>query len=334
MRSNRFIRRRHIIEGKRRAGLGAAQHYFAAARRERASRKVRTLIRRMHNVVLVTPRWSMVGAFLSDLGGDLAIGKPQVQTKLFDLHGLGQYSIPEIWLRLTRILDPKDQETLAHPVGRQGFINALVGLFNVAEDPACKKCLMLHGVELLPLEIRADFLAAVKRFVSVQGAGRTLCILVTGNLGLGAAAIEAGLERVFLPDYESAEAVERLVEYLGPMSRYDLEMAVELVGGVPAFLQVLGEAPSRIQDVCENQTEVRFALGALMDEVRGAVDIVNSEERMAARLEQLAAFGPLQTEWDLDDRLDRAGLLKRFKRGSADMVGLRAPVFAELAANV
>lgn len=337
MRSNRFLRRRHIIEGKRQAGLGAAQYYFAAARRGRAARKVRTLVRQMHNVLLVTPRWSMVDAFLDDLGGDLAIGKPEVKTKLFDLRGLGQGSIPEIWVRLTRLLNPnQDKQRLAHPVDRQGFINVLGSFFMGAEDISCRKCLMLRGVEHLRLEVRADFLSAVEQYVSQQGASRKLCILVTGNIrsGLGAAATGSGLQRVFLPDYESVEAVERLVEYLGPMSRYDLELAVELVGGVPAFLQVLGEAPSRIQAVCENQTEVWRSLGPLMDEVRGAVDIVNSEERLAARLEQIAAFGPLETVQELDDRLDRAGLLKRFKRGSVDMASLRAPVFAELAANV
>src|SRR5690606_13500151 len=116
---------------------------------------------------------------------------------------------------------------------------------------------------------------------------------------------------VVLADYSDVEAIEHLAEYTGPCDPAVLRRAVDVVGGVPAMLDRLGaSAEERGGRMATNREELFVDLGPLTDEVRGAVSMVNSDERLASRFEEVAQAAQVPFDLERDLPLVRAGLVQ------------------------
>jgi hypothetical protein len=176
-----------------------------------------------------------------------------------------------------------------------------------------------------------DLIRVFDEHMDEMGSERRINLLLAGTVDVAAFELE-GAERVSLPDFSFVEAIEALTEYTGPMSLDRLRRAVDVIGGVPALVQRLGlSAEGRGGRLAKNREQLWKALGPLTDEVRGAVAIVNSDETLAARFEEVADAGPLPYEKSKDLPLVRAGVLQEIYGGLSHRVMVRAPVFAEMA---
>ncbi len=213
-------------------------------------------------------------------------------------------------------------------VSSRGFRHVVAENLRRAEDGTAR-CLMLHSIENAPIEALADLISVFEAHAETMGTRRNFNILMCGSVD--APNIEFNLtERVLLPDYGPEEAVEALVEYIGPLESTMLEDIVDIVGGVPAILEALGsEGLSVLREVRENKESVWRLLGKLASEIRAAYDIVSMDEHLSLRLDTLAQDGPQRDTTDVDEALLSAGLVERDRRTA--QLRLRAPIFSDLA---
>ena len=72
------------------------------------------------------------------------------------------------------------------------------------------------------------------------------------------------------------------------------------------------------------------SLGGVVDEIRGAVDIVHMDSALADRLYELAPGGALPKASEVDDALTMAGLIRPVKAHEEEHVQLRAPAIGTL----
>lgn len=334
---NRLDRRLAILRGKREGAFDTDQYYLERARRTRISRQVRNRLRRMEPVALVTPRWSQPQRFLDDVATDLLLGEPAVTCRtlnLLPLHGRTQH---QAWAWLVQAITELCGLTLDGPawqaVSRLGFRTVVRSLLARAEASGTRRCLMIHGMEHCQVDALHDLIEIFDDHVRSTGRKRRFNLLLAGAIE-SPGFVFAGAEPVTLPDFSEMEAVEVLVEHLGPLEAHRLRSVVALVGGVPAMLDALGSEPEgRLSEIMQDREAVWRVLGHLALEIRSAFDIVAADSDLMQRLELIAREGPLPEEPEQDARLVRAGLVdtKPSKVGRGKLSDLRAPVFADLA---
>jgi hypothetical protein len=328
---HRFERRRHILDGRRGRAFDPRQYYREAAVRARAGRKVRFLLRQMQPVVLITPRWSRAHRFLDDIAVDLAVGTPPLRCRTLSLVPLQGRTVHESWTWLVHAMSEFCELRLAGPVAqavsRDGFRHVMAGLFErSARGP--RKALLVHGLEHLHVEARDDMFRVFEEHVRTAGDGRSINLLVAGAVDAPSFTLK-GARRIVLPDFAREEAIEALVEYVGPQARGVLEPIVDLVGGVPALLDALGMMAENGGQLVGDRDQLFRSLGPLADEVRGAVAIASAVDGLATRLERVALQGPVPVDPQWDRLLERAGLVQ-VATGHVGKVTVRAPLFAQL----
>jgi len=289
-------------------------------------------VRHGQSAVLVTPRWSEPHTFLDDLAADLQLGTPKVKARTLNLSPLQGRSALESWNWLIRALmefaDLPTDGPLSHVIDRGGFRAALGGVLRrtVRGD---RSALLMYSAENLPFEVMQDLISAFDDHVLETGPQRQLTLILAGMLSHKGAALRDS-PRLSLPDYGPMEAVEALAEFVGLADPRVLWAMVAAVGGVPALIEKLGRAGEQGL-IPHDRASLWRALGPLVDEIRSAVAIVSSAERLGERVESLAdgRLVPEDPMWDAS--LIQAGLLFRDIRKDDARVALRAPLFADLA---
>jgi len=332
---HRLDRRLTILRAKRKGCFDRNQYYLERAARARVARRVRIHLRNMEPVILIAPRWSSAMRFLDDVGADLLIGMPGVTSRTLNLSPLRGLSVPQAWAWMVQALGEFLEIKLDGPawqaVSRHGFRFVMSQLFNRAQGHDERRCLMIHGLEHIHIEALKDLMQVFEEFMMRAGDQRRTNMLLAG--AIDAAHLEfAGASRILLPDFHEEEAIETLVESLGPIELHRLESLVELVGGVPAILDRLGEQePKRLTEIVADPQSVWRILGGLAIEIRGAYEIVAADQALSDRLDVLCSEGPLPEDAEVDSQLLRAGLVKRRRNGLSWMTSVRAPVFSDLA---
>ncbi len=326
---HRLDRRTRILRGKREGAFDRDQYFLERASRARAARKVRLLLRRQVPVILITPRWSEAQAFLDDLGTDLALGAPRIHCRTLSMAPMLGRSVhaARTWLvrALIEFCGLQVDGPVAQAVDRHGFRQVMREVLRRVEEGP-RRALLVHQVEHLEVEARNDLIRVFSEHREEQGGRCRINLLLACSVDAPSFEVRDA-ERVFLSDFSEVEAVENLVELAGPAAHTELRYVVRTVGGVPALLRSLADdAP-----LPASRDEVWRALGTLADEVRGAVSIVSSDDRLADRFEEVLQLGPLPIEPERDAPLLRAGLLQELYGGLSARVQVRSPLFAELA---
>ena len=116
-----------------------------------------------------------------------------------------------------------------------------------------------------------------------------------------------------------------LVGQAGPAPDRALSAAARFSGGIPAVVEALGVAAREGGRLPGQEGALVRSMGALADEIRGAVNIVSSDPHLADRLEALRSGEPVVEVPALDKPLTLAGLLKRVRTPGEELVMLRAP---------
>lgn len=330
---HRLDRRIRILRDKRRGCFDVDQRYLDQAVRARAARRVRLALRRMQPVVLVTPRWSEAHAFLDELGVDLQIGRPAVVARTFSVASMHERPLSEAWSWVVRALIEfcglQQEGPFGHAVDREGFRNVLRRVFaRVRTGP--RRALLVHGVEHLHLSVREDLVKVFLEHVEAAGEDRRLNLLLAGAIDPASLPFE-GAEVVTLADYARVEAVEALVEHLGPLDRARLDELVRAVGGVPALLATLVREGANAAVFTTGRQALLQALGPLAEQIRTAITLVGTDARLGERFELVAKHGPLFEDEARDQHLIRAGLIRRVTAGRRGRVESRAAIFTELA---
>lgn len=327
---HRLERRNIILKGKRDGAFDRNQYYFERAQRTRLARRLRVHLRQSDPVVLITPRWSRAPSFLDDLAVDMSLGEPAVRCRPLHLLPLHHLTTHQAWGWLASAIAefcnlPFADGPAWQAVSRRGFRSVLEELFEKAEEGP-RRCLMLHGLEYVDVEALLDLFSAFAAHVERFPSGRRFNLLFAGAIDAPHFDTE-GAVRIGLEDYSETEALEVLVEHLGPMAPQRLESVVALVGGVPALLEAIGHRdPKELTRILTDREEMWRALGPLADEVRTALDLANADQDLASRLEKLARGGDLPLDEQADPALQRAGLVHIHESSAR----LRTPWFADL----
>lgn len=334
MHTPRLDRRLAILRGKREGAFDRDQYYLEHAERARAARKVRSLLRRMQPVTLVTPRWSQPRRFLDDVAVDLMLGEPAVRCRTLSLQPLEGRTPHQAWswivLAITEFCGLPIDGPAWQVVSRHGFRHVLRELLAKADEGE-RRCLMIHGLEHIHVEALRDLMEVFEDHVHHREGEARFNLALAGSID--APHFEfGGMERIVLPDFSESEALEALVEHLGPLDLPRLRSVVALVGGIPALLDTLGgEAADRLSEVLADRRSVWRVLGNLAIEIQRTFDIVASDDRLLGRLEEIARNGPQPEDPSRDDALGRAGLTRVDGPGVRRQTSLRAPVLGDLA---
>jgi hypothetical protein len=330
MTAHRLNRRLAILRGKRQSSFDPDQYYLEAAPRARVARRIRVLLRRGSPVVLVTPRWTQTRQFLDDLATDLLVGTPAVECRTLSLAPLEGRTPHQAWNWLVQAVTEfcllvGESGAAWRMASRQGFRHTLKTLFERAEEGP-RRCLMIHGLEHMHVEALRDLIEVFEDHLHHrEGPGR-FNLLLAGSID--APHFEfAGLTRLVLADPSEVEAVETLVEHLGPKDAGRLRDLVDVVGGIPAVLDVFGtDASASIGGVIADRSSVWRALGNLALELRRAWELVSTDDTAGDRLLELAATSESLPSRPSDEALVRAGLVVT-ERGSTR---IRARMLADL----
>lgn len=331
---HRLDRRLAILRGKRQGAFDPNQYWFDGADRTRASRRVRVLLRAGQPVVLVTPRWSRPQQFLEDVASDLALGEPSITARTLNLAPLRGLGTHQAWAWLVAAVAEFCQASLGdspawQAVSRRGFRTVMKDLFERAEGSR-RRCLLIHGLEHVNVEALRDLVAVFREHLESTGSDRCFNLLFAGSHEAPVDEIGEAV-RVELQDFSPKEAVESLVEHLGPQDPSRLASVVGVIGGVPAMLDALGTGEeSALSALLVDREQLWRALGPVADELRSALDIVNADSDLSSRLEHLARQGPQPAEPERDERLLRAGLVRQRARMDGAHTEVRAPWFSDL----
>lgn len=330
--THRLDRRIAILRGKRISAFDPDQIYLEKAVRSRAARQVRVLIRRMQPVTLVTPRWSQARRFLDDLSADLLLGEPSVQSRPLSLLPLEGRTPHQAWAWLVQAITEFCALSLEGPawqvVSRRGFRHVMADLFARAEEGE-RRCLMIHGLEYIHVEALRDLIDAFSEHVATFKGERRFTLLLCSGLDADHFGF-SGFRRLRLPDFGEEEGIEALVEHTGPKERGFLEAIIELVGGVPAFIDVLGGQPQRLAEAVADPEAIWRILGATALDLRQVAEIASADPELSARLEYLASVDRAPVS-PLDARLVSAGLVQHDVSGHHTF--LRSPLIAQLLAD-
>ncbi|HHO50727.1 MAG TPA: hypothetical protein ENK18_07580 [Deltaproteobacteria bacterium] len=286
----------------------------------------------MQPVILVTPRWSQARRFLDDVAVDLMLGEPAVRCRTLSLMPLEGRTPHQAWSWLVQAITEFCGLTIRGPawqvVSRHGFRVVMKELFRRAEHTG-RRCLMIHALEHIHVEALRDLLAVFEDHLHHRRSPPQFNLLLAGAVEAPHLAF-GGVERLILPDFTQQEALESMVEHLGPDNLPRLRSLIEEIGGIPAVLDALGtEASDRISQVVADRRAFWQALGPLGQEIRRSFHIIAADPRMSDRLETLARSGPQPHEPERDGPLLRAGLVHH-PGPHPTLTTLRAPVFHDL----
>jgi len=331
----RLDRRLVLLRGKRRGAFDRDQYYLERAERARVARRARVLLRRSEPVALVTPRWSHVERFLDDLAVDLLIGTPSVECRALSVAPLVGRTAYQAWSWLIEAFSAFGDLTIeegpaALAVSRQGFRHVVAGLL-ARPDRGPRRCLMIHGLEHMPVDPLRDLISAFDEHVARNGPHPRFNLLLAGSIDGPHFEFAAG-ERLVLPDFGEEEAVLELVERLGAGDVPRLRALVAALGGVPALLDHAAGGGTSVPDADADRGELWKVLGPVATGVRDAFGIVAADDALLARMEDLAKTPELPEDPLRDGALMRAGLVR--VRGSGPKTrktSLRSPVFGDLA---
>jgi hypothetical protein len=328
---HRLDRRLRILRGKKNTPFNSRQYAVERATRARAARRVRHLLRRMVPVVLHTPRWSEARAFLDDVSVDLGVRKPIVQCRTLAMTPMAGRTVHDSRQYLSRAVIEFCELYVPGPVwmavDRNGFRNVMRDLLRRARTGP-QRALLVHGLENLHREAVEDFVHVFSEHVEEFTEDRRLNILLAGTQASMSQMVIPGSQTVHLADFSEEEAVEALVEYLGPTDKSLLKAATDLVGGVPTLVDAVGRTAASGQWLTSSKAELLRGLGRLGDEVRTAVEILCADGTISARLEEVAMRGSAVRE-PVDERLVTAGLFRESRHKGELKVHLRAKVFAQ-----
>lgn len=319
----------------------AEQRFVETALRGRAARQVRACLRRMEPVFVETPRWSRPQAFLEDIALDLAVGEPAIGCRTVGFRPVRGRAPAGTWPLMLQILNQLGRsgggaEVVATAVDREGF-RAGVGEALEAAHHASRHRLavLLHGVEHMPVEVLSDLVEQWSAYRERHPEGLRIALLLAGGERPGWLDLP-DLHRVELEDYSEAETVAALVARCGPMAPRRLMALARFTGGVPAMVDAVAEMILAERDGGQGAAAraarldvdlLLHGMGAVADEIRGALDIVSARGELSDRLATLSREGS-SLHLASDAPLFAAGLLKRV-RGS-HQVSLRAPALAAM----
>lgn len=329
MTAHRLDRRLALLRGKRQGSFDPDQYYLERAVRARTARRVRVLLRRGLPVVLVTPRWTQVRQFLDDVSTDLLVGRPVVQSRTLSLLPLEGRTPHQAWNWLVQAVTEfcglgAETGSAWRMASRQGFRHTLKALFAKA-DEGPRRCLMIHGLEHMHVEALRDLIEVYEDHAHHRPGPGRFNLLLAGSIDSPHFEF-GGSTRLTLADHSDREALESLVEHLGPRDPHRLRDLVEVVGGIPAVLDAFGtEASGSIGEVIAQRTSVWRVLGNLALELRRAWEVASTDDVASDRLRAVAEAGSLPT-LPIDEPLIRAGLVTV----DAGRVRLRAPMLADL----
>ena len=323
---HRLDRRLVILRATRQGAFDPDQRYLENAERTRASRQLRVLLRRSVPVTMVTPRWSQARRFLDDVSTDLLLGEPSVVCRTLSLLPLQGRTPQQAWAWLVQAITEFCRLDLDGPawqvVSRRGFRHVMSELFQRAEHGE-RRCLMIHGAQHMHVEALRDLLEVLEAHVNERRREPRFNLLLSGALAPDHFSFE-GAAHITLPDYAPEEAMENLAEYSGVAEQGMLEPIVELVGGVPAFLDTLGAQSGDLTQLLVSQDNLWTLLGPLTTDIRSAVDMALTDDALSARLDALVT-GPKPAD-EVDEALHISGLV----RTEGGQTELRAPALAGL----
>lgn len=331
---HRTARRLALWQAKQGTVVDADQVWQESAIRARAARRVRTNLRRLEPVAMLTPRWSAPQNFLEDIALDLAVGEPSVGCRTVSFRPLLGRSNPEAWNFILRVLAELgsinwQQRPLPMVVDRRGFYYASERLLDEAhEESPYPVALLAHSCEHLPVDVLEDIALVWARYSERARADRRCTVLLAGSVDTPALDV-GGAARMELTDFHECEAAAALVMHVGAIPPRLLEKAAQFSGGVPDIVRALGEGvadgvfPSQPEDMLR-------MMGPVTEDLRQAVQGAMATPDTADRLMHLMLGEPLIEEPMVDRGLLMAGLLRRTRGVGEPRVELRSAAFAAL----
>lgn len=311
------------------------QHFIEEALRTRAARTVRTHVRRMDPLVVRTPRWSNPSGFLEDLALDLAVGQPGVGCRTVNLRPLKGRKASESWqftLHIFAQLGRREWRNRPPQMvaDRGGFRFALSVLIEEAHQTVPHPvALLAFGAEFAPVEVVEDIAVAWSDYARRHPSERRCTMLLAGTAGPDWWPLPDA-PRVDLVDFGEAEAAASIVGRAGNIPFSTLRKAAHFSGGVPDLVDAMSDRIRRSATMPVADDELLASLGPVVDEIRGAVDIVHMDSALADRLYDLDAGEPLAYDASVDDALTMAGLVRPVKSHGEAKVQLRAPAIGTL----
>ncbi|MEC8192878.1 MAG: hypothetical protein VX944_05890 [Myxococcota bacterium] len=313
----------------------STQHFIEDALRTRAARTVRMHVRRMEPLVVRTPRWSNPSGFLEDLALDLAVGQPAVGCRTVNLRPLKGRKASESWQFTLHVFSQLGRRDWRHRApqmvaDRGGFRFALSVLIEEAHQTVPHPvALLAFGAEFAPVEVVEDIAIAWGDYAARHPTERSCTMLLAGTAGpdwwpLG------DVSRVDLVDYGEAEAAAAIVGRVGNVPFATLQKAAHFSGGVPGLVEAMSDRIRRSAVVPRADDELLASLGTVVDEIRGAVDIVHMDSALADRLYDLTPGEALPYAAEVDDALTLAGLVRPTKSHGTKKVKLRAPAIGTI----
>ncbi len=329
---NPHARRLEVWRSRLSTTFDRDQAQSEAAIRARTARRVRTSLRRLETVSLLTPRWTAPQAFLEDLALDLAVGEPGLGCRTVSFRPLVGRPPVEAWNFLLRVLADLGAEgwqsrPLPLVVDRRGFYNAAERLLDVAHEEAPYRVALLgHSCEQLPVEVLEDLALVWARYAERARESRRCTVLLATSVDSPALDV-GGAVRVDLCDLGEAEAALSLVAHVGEIPPLLLERAARFSGGVPALVEALGQGvgSSAFPSLPE---ELLRAMGSVGEDLRASVQAALTNPDAADRLYQLMPGEPLEEEPAIDRELLMAGLLRRTRGVGEARVELRTAAIA------
>lgn len=338
METDRFERRKVILKGKRHRAFDVNQPHLERAARGKVARKARHHLRAMRPVVLRTPRFSLPERFLDDLAVDLRLGKPAVLCRTLSLGPLDGCTAQQArsWLMNafgTFCLLNQEHRELLKVTSSHDFRVLMKEMFRRAEATD-RRCLLVHGIEHLHAEALRDLVAVFEDHVHLRRGAPGFNLLLAGRR-VPEWAAHPSVVSLTLPDFSEDEAIEALVELLGPEDHLQFGALVATVGGIPEVIEALGtERSAHIARIVRDPSAFWKVLGPLAEALGSAHDSVVGQPDLAHRLRTLATRGPLPPYPELDQALVDAGLVETSGRTPTSMLtSLRAPVLADVIAR-
>ena len=325
----RDARRLELWRARREATFDPETAHTEAAIRARTGRRVRTNLRRLEPVAMLTPRWTAPQGFLEDIALDLAVGEPAVGCRTVSFRPLLGRAPAEAWnfiLRVIADLGGAAWTPRAVPmvVDRRGFYHAAEQLLDEAHLEAPYPVALLgHSCEHLPVEVLEDLALVWARYAERAREERRCTVLLAGSVDSPALDV-GGAVRVDLTDFAEAEAAAALVMQVGAIPPRLLERAARFSGGVPALVEALGEGAAHGVFPALPEDMLR-AMGPVAEELRGAVQSALTSPELTERLYQFLPGEPLVEEPHVDRGLLMAGLLRRSRALGEPKVELRTP---------
>ena len=324
---NRVSRRIDLWRARQGATFDTEQVWVEGAIRARTARRVRTNLRRLEPVAMLTPRWTAPQDFLEDLALDLAVGEPSVGCRTVSFRPLLGRSSAEAWNFILRVLadlaTPSWQgRPLPMVVDRRGFYYAAEQMLDEAHTEApYPVALLAHSCEHLPVDVLEDLALVWARYAERARTDRRCTVLLAGSVDTPALDV-GNAARIELGDMGEAEAASALVMQVGAVPPRLLERAAQFSGGVPAVVAALGDGVADGTFPSDPEEMLR-AMGPLADELRAAVQSAMRTPDTADRLQELMLGEPMIEEPSVDRELMMVGLLRRVRGVGAPRVELR-----------